>query len=355
MARSKVAVVSATPETVLEDYARAMALAGFSSALSSWESDLVLLLDLRWSRFQPGAGPMPWQLEAVLRALQEQGVDSTRLRVVAKRRAEVDPATALRTHHAQALLEERGIPLEEIPGVTHRRAPEARLPELEQWHGGAIDTPELTADHPLLALSGLSTHLGFGIAGAVGAIAGQFLDSDLLREDPRAPHLLAEAFAFARETHPGFLAVLDATTCGLGPGPRRVRPSSQNLVLVSPDPVAADAVAARILGLDPRRIPYLAACQDRGLGSVRLEDIDFVGEMPASLEENLHAPPGLPISERLAALGARRALAAPRRRLRGLLRDQFWYPIRGRRWRRLWSRTPWGRLFAEYAMRGRNA
>jgi hypothetical protein len=325
-------------------------LAGFTRSVPRSNS-LALLLDLRWNRFQPGSGPTPWQLDAVLRQLAAQTPDLEGVKVVARRGPEMDPPIAARRHHLAAVLEARGLSLEEIPGRTTRRAPQQRLPELEQWHGGGVEVPESTADQALVVLGGLSTHVGFGLAGAVGAVGSQFLELDLLREDPRGARLLAEALAFAREVHPSIFAVLDATTCGLGPGPRRVRPSNQNLLLASPDPVAADAVAARILGLDPRRVPYLVACEDMGLGTIALDEIEFVGEMPSTLEQSLHAPPSLSFSDRLALLGGRRALATPRRRARAILRDRIWYPFTGRRWRRLWSPTPWGRLFDDYAQR----
>ena len=351
MARSKVAVVSATPETVLEDYARALELAGLPRIVARSQSSLALLLDLRWSRFQPGTGPTPWQLDAVLRTLAEQGVDPEQIQLVARGGPDINPATAIRRYNLAPILRERGLAVGDLSSATTRRAPEQRLPELEQWHGGAVELSTLSSERTLITLSGLSTHVQFGMAGAVGAVAAEFLELDLLREHSRAPDLLAEAFAFAQEVHPQLFAVLDATTCGLGSGPRRVRPSAENLLIASSDPVAADAVAARVLDLDPRRIPYLSSCQDRGLGSVNLEEIEFVGEMPSTLERNLHAPPTLSLGERIAVLGSGRALAAPRRRARSLLRDALWYPLRGRRWRRLWAPTPWGRLFEDYAKR----
>jgi len=290
-------------------------------------------------------------VDAVLRALAEQGVEAEQIQLLARGGLEVDPTIATRRHNLAPLLRERGLAVVDLCSATTRHAPEQRLPELEQWHGGAVEVSTLCSERTLVTLSGFSTHVQFGVAGAVGTVGAEFLELDLLREHARAPDLLAEAYAFAREIHPQLFAVVDATTCGLGPGPRRVRPSAQNLVIASSDPVAADAVAARVLGLDPRRIPYLSSCQDRGLGSVNLEEIEFVGEMPGTLERNLHAPPALSLSERIAVLGSGRALAAPRRRARTLLRDALWYPLRGRRWRRLWAPTPWGRLFEDYAKR----
>ena len=206
MARSKVAVVSATPETVLEDYARALELAGLPRIVARSQSSWALLLDLRWSRFQPGASPTPWQVDAVLRVLAEQGVEAEQIQLLARGGLEIDPAIATRRHNLAPLLRERGMAVVDLCSATTRRAPEQRLPELEQWHGGAVELSTLCSERTLITLSGLSTHVQFGVAGAVGAVGAEFLELDLLREHPRAPDLLAEAYAFAREIHPQLFA-----------------------------------------------------------------------------------------------------------------------------------------------------
>jgi uncharacterized protein (DUF362 family) len=57
------------------------------------------------------------------------------------------------------------------------------------------------------------------------------------------------------------------------------------LLLASADPVAADAVAARILGFDPLRIEHIALAEQAGLGIANLEKIEVVGEALSPLVE----------------------------------------------------------------------
>jgi len=54
------------------------------------------------------------------------------------------------------------------------------------------------------------------------------------------------------------------------------------LVMASKDPVAIDSVAARILGLDPKRIKHLVLAQDVGIGSLNCET---VGEAVANFAD----------------------------------------------------------------------
>lgn len=53
-----------------------------------------------------------------------------------------------------------------------------------------------------------------------------------------------------------------------------------DLMIFSEDPVAADAVGARILGFDPLAVPHIKLAQEKGLGIARIEEIEI-----AELEE----------------------------------------------------------------------
>lgn len=48
-----------------------------------------------------------------------------------------------------------------------------------------------------------------------------------------------------------------------------------DLLIFSEDPVAADAVGANTLGLDPLSVPHIKLAQDKGLGIARLEEIEL--------------------------------------------------------------------------------
>lgn len=49
------------------------------------------------------------------------------------------------------------------------------------------------------------------------------------------------------------------------------------VVVASADPVAADAVGSLIMGIDPREVRHLVLAGRKGLGTLRLEDIEVVG------------------------------------------------------------------------------
>jgi uncharacterized protein (DUF362 family) len=47
-----------------------------------------------------------------------------------------------------------------------------------------------------------------------------------------------------------------------------------DVMIFSEDPVAADAVGANVLGLDPLSVPHIKLAQEKGLGTARLEEIE---------------------------------------------------------------------------------
>jgi uncharacterized protein (DUF362 family) len=83
--------------------------------------------------------------------------------------------------------------------------------------------------------------------------------------------------ALARRTRP-HLSVIDGWVGMHREGPRHGTPLRLGVVVAGTDAVAVDAVAAAVMGFDPRTIGYLQYAQDAGLGVADLERINVVGD-----------------------------------------------------------------------------
>jgi hypothetical protein len=70
--RGKVAIVRTTPETVLDDYARLLALSDYQAILPRAHKTL-LKINISWQTWYPACSTTPWQLEGVIRKLQADG------------------------------------------------------------------------------------------------------------------------------------------------------------------------------------------------------------------------------------------------------------------------------------------
>jgi uncharacterized protein (DUF362 family) len=73
-------------------------------------------------------------------------------------------------------------------------------------------------------------------------------------------------------------ALIDGIIGMEGYGPLLGAARKAGVLVMSANGLAADATAARIMGLDPARVEYLALAQQANLGSLRPQDISIAGE-----------------------------------------------------------------------------
>jgi uncharacterized protein (DUF362 family)/Pyruvate/2-oxoacid:ferredoxin oxidoreductase delta subunit len=77
--------------------------------------------------------------------------------------------------------------------------------------------------------------------------------------------------------------ILDAILAMEGNGPRNGEPRWVNGIIMSEDPVAADAVFARLIDLDPRFVPTCLAGHEAGIGTYLPEEIEIAGDAPGDM------------------------------------------------------------------------
>ena len=87
-------------------------------------------------------------------------------------------------------------------------------------------------------------------------------------------------FHMAQEVYPD-LAVIDGFTGMEGDGPSRGTPVDSRIAMASVDPLAADTLGARLMGYDARKIGYLSAMTEAGMGQGNLDKIQVLGARPA--------------------------------------------------------------------------
>lgn len=83
-------------------------------------------------------------------------------------------------------------------------------------------------------------------------------------------------FHLAQEVYPR-LAVIDGFVGMEGDGPSRGTPIDSRLAVASVDALAADTLGAKVMGFDPKKILYLSAMTQAGMGQGDLERIRILG------------------------------------------------------------------------------
>jgi len=107
--------------------------------------------------------------------------------------------------------------------------------------------------------------------------------------------LLADIASFVHAR----LHILDAVEAMEGNGPQSGTPKKLGVILLSTDPVSLDTVACRLIDLDPRFVPTIAAGIKNGLGIGQSDAIDIIGDpVEECIDRNFKvvksAPPHLP-------------------------------------------------------------
>lgn len=262
--RSIVSIVATRPETTCEDYRRALDLADISPA--DLGPSPVLLAR---TSDTPGFFSPPWQLHGVLDFLADNE-ETPGARVFPVSGKEAATAGTSRTEPGwAAVLERFGSGLVSVP---ERELKPLRvgvpLPALGAVLPNGFAAPPLLSGSVGLLLPTAVLNQRWQIAGNVALLNN--LLAGKTRSDKRIPRseIIAEAVGLAAQALDSMISVMDATVWGVYGEDGKAHPLIRNVVLAGRDPVAVDAVAARLAGLDPRRIPWLQLCADRGLGEV---------------------------------------------------------------------------------------
>lgn len=280
--RPLVALVEARPETVAEDYRRALALAGLDRAPAAGPRAVVAALD--GGAWRPGRSCPPWQVAAALTATAATSPDGSVTVAAAGPtgpRAWPTGAAWDRAAAGHRLVESTAGAMP-VPW-----RPREQLASLEAA-GGSLTIPAALRRRPLLVLAAADLVSPWRLEGACATAGRLVLGGHPARRGVPAPEVRCETVAALREAFGSVAGVIDGTVWHVGP---RGRALARHVVIAGDDALAVDAVALRLAGLLPRDVPWLRACAERGLGAVEPGDMRLVGQVELlSLDFALPAP-----------------------------------------------------------------
>ncbi|MFQ5886817.1 MAG: DUF362 domain-containing protein [Anaerolineae bacterium] len=355
--KGRVVVLKTSPETVLEDYARLMRLAEYKRFLPK-DGEIIIKLNLSWTKFFPACSTAPWQLEGVIKTLLDDGYQKEKLYPVENKTVVTNTHKGALNNKWMPVLEKYDLPFIALPEVEWVKYEFKGLLKLDQIFPEGIEIPKMFIGKSVLHLPTMKTH---GHSITTGAVKNAF--GGLLKEVRHYGHefiheVLVDLLTMQYELHPGIFAVMDGTVCGDGAGPRTMRPAIKNYILASADQVAIDAIAAKMMGFDPLEIPYLRMAAEMGYGVADPREIEVIGEGVSGVNFGFRSERSLVI------WGDQVIRKGPLRPLKGLLlhsplmvwapfasnvyHDLLWYPTVGQRRIKEFMKTPWGKFFQSY-------
>lgn len=358
MIRSKVAVLKTSPETALEDYKKLLHLAEYEEVLPK-DRDIILKLNLSWTKYFPACSSSPWQVEGVIKTLLDEGYPKDKIFPVENRTVVTKPVVGARNNKWLPILERYQlsfIPLTDVEWVRYDF--KNKLLKLNDIFPEGIEIPKMFIGKSVIHLPTVKTH---GHSTTTGAIKNSF--GGLLKEVRHYCHkyiheVLVDLMIIQKEIHPSVFAVMDGTVCGDGSGPRTMIPRIKNYILASKDSVAIDAVSAKMMGFEPLSIPYIRMCNEMGLGVGDIRNIEIVGEDISNVDFGFTTKRSFVIwGDQLVRKGPLNFLEKPLLHsplviipimASNIYHDYIWYPIIGRKRIKEFMKTDWGKLFERY-------
>ena len=357
---AKVAVVKTKPETVLEDIARAMRMAGYREALPQ-DKELALKINISWHHWYPACSTTPWQLEGVIKALVEDGYPKEKIYGAHNRTVVVSAKTGEVANKHKQVLERHGIRnihLYEGEEWVHYE-PKAKMLVLDSIYPEGIHIPKRLIGSNIIHLPTMKTHVFTTITGAMKNAFGGLLHERRHWTHSVIHETLVDLLTIQKEIHPGVFAVTDGTFAGDGPGPRCMVPHEKDFILASADQETIDAISAKLMGFDPLKLDFIRLAYEHGLGVGDPREIDIVGEDISQV--NFHFSGA---RNTFASRGQKAIYWGPLKPLEKLLlrtvitpwsyaasrlyHDVYWYNLIGKKRVRQALGTKWGKLFLEY-------
>lgn len=357
--KGTVAVLKTSPATVLEDIGKVMELAGFEAALPK-HVRTGLKINISWQTWYPACSSTPWQIEGVLRALQDAGYDD--LVGVHNDTVVVDTSDGERNNKHKFVTDKHGVPClylynQDFEWVEYK--PKKPFLVLDKVYPDGVFIPKDLVGMNMIHLPTVKTHVFTTITGAMKNAFGGLLHRNRHWTHAVIHDTLVDLLAIQRDIHPGVFAVMDGTFAGDGPGPRAMRWHEKDILLASSDQVAIDAISAKLQGFDPMSLRFIRKAHEADLGVGDPRQIEVLGyDIEQEGSWNFKR------EDTFASRGQHMIYHGPLKPLEKLLlqsplvpwsyfasnfyHNVYWYPFVGRKRVKAALETKWGQLFESY-------
>ena len=370
MARTKVALLKTKPATVRSDTHELMNLAGYQDVIAK-DADTGLKINISWHFFFPASSTTPWQLDSVISAMKADGYQKELIHGCHNRTVVIDSHLGERENKQLNVIQAHGlrnVHLYEGEEWINVKDAVGDLTKkflcLNEVFPKGFSIPKRFIGENIIHLPTIKTHVFTTTTGAMKNAFGGLLNEHRHWTHPVIHETLVDLLMIQKKIHRGLFAVMDGTFAGDGPGPRCMIPYVKDVMLASADQVAIDAVAAKLMGMDPLKdCKFIRLAHEMGLGCGDVREIEIVGD--PSLLANAHWNFVGPLKKMTFASSMQHKIywgplkkpiewslktwMAPWAYIASVLyHDFYWYPRFSSGKMRECLESPWGRLFQNW-------
>ncbi len=227
-------------------------------------------------KIAPSAYTRPEFLDGLIQALKEGNPDPPEITVTEKCGAGIPTSRMFRRADYPALKKKHRIKLLPIEEAKKRTVPLQK----GEIHSRITTSREIVDTDLLVYAPKLkSNSLTHGLTAAVKLNVGILCDRERMWN--HNCHLDEKIADLLEAGYPEFIAT-DAIEVSMGGNHLTQHGHPLGVIIMATNPVAHDAVCARIFHLDPDKIPHLRLASQRGYGPLELSAIDVLGDISLS-------------------------------------------------------------------------
>ncbi|MHA1340687.1 MAG: DUF362 domain-containing protein [Promethearchaeota archaeon] len=370
-----------SPKTILDDYAELMDATQYTNYYKKDEK-VIVKLNLSWSKYFPACSSPPWQVEGVLKKLKEDGFKGKNIFTCENRTVVTNIEKGLKGNKWGPIITKYNcyfVPLTKVKFVPFKSKKPLHALDSKIFPEG-FSIPKFYIGKPIIHLPTFKTH------GHTGAEGGYFKNKEdekpggitcamknafggLLTKRRHFAHqymseVLVDLLIVQKQIHPHILAIVDGTVAGDGAGPRCMIPRIKNTIMAGYDQVAVDAVAAKIMGFEPMKLPFIKLAHEDGLGCGDIDQIEVINTKGEAVNiKNINW--GFKVKRSLVIWGDQQVRKGKLKFLEPLMHtwlfemgpvqlskvyhDLFWINTIGRKRIHEYNKTEWGKMFQSYS------
>jgi len=261
---AKVAVIKG--ERKLETVYRALDLIPYKQALEPYDTVLIKPNLITSHTYETGITTDPIVVEAVINKVQETGKKAI---VVETEGGITSPDEAIHTTGMMEVIERHGAEYINMRKLSDKVKLTVENPRKVK----KIKVARLATDSAIITVPSMKTLHGTGITMGLKNMFGMLTTR---KKFLYHTHGMNNVIHDIVKTLPPHLSVIDGFYGKEGMGPWQGNPVKMDTIIASVDAVAADAIAAKCIGIDPETIDHIRWLHEAGTGD--MYDIEVVGD-----------------------------------------------------------------------------
>jgi uncharacterized protein (DUF362 family) len=245
---------------------KALDLIDYKNALVGWDKILIKVNFITDKTWDTGATTDPIVVEAIIKKLEDLPV---KVYVVESDATITSADQAFEKTGMKEMCERNDVEYLNLRYVKDKV--KLAIPDGEALK--SITVPRLVTEAAIISAAKLKTHSDTGVTLGMKNMFG------LLPEKFKGKYHLkgiSKVVVDINTVLKPALTVVDGFVGMEGSGPVGGDPVQMNLIIAGIDPVATDATACRVMGIDPHEIKHIHKAHEKGLGNI--DDIQVIGE-----------------------------------------------------------------------------